>query len=438
MTQKQPARRARSNRPEEPTHHVHHGAAATTDTEFERRARKARESGSGTYAHGVASGRPTARQAVPTLPGRTRCQAWTGECRYAHGMPDWVIRPATLDDRDASLALMDRAYGRDERRADLWDWAFADNPNTDELYYLVADTGAALAAQYATLPVAMQHHGRSIRGLISLFTATDPSFQRRGLFRTLAQELYDNTRETCPIVFGFPNELSAPGFYNHLDWVDLRPYPHLLRPLRNRGRHAGGTRATGLAGWLLDCLGRFGQDKTVTVRPIDDFTGIANGIWDALRPHLGTAVIRDESFLNWRFVRSPFKYLRLVATRRGKPVGIAVVAIEPGDGKVRLMEFMIAPGQPLSVTRTLLAHVIENATTSGAFGLGFVATRCHPQWKAMLAAGLLPTVRLSRHLSSMDGPPVSFGVRVNGPGVMPNQVLHIDDWHLSSADQDWL
>ena len=32
----------------------------------------------------------------------------------------------------------------------------------------------------------------------------------------------------------------------------------------------------------------------------------------------------------------------------------------------------------------------------------------------------------------------SFGVRVIGPGVAPSRVLHIDDWYLSSADQDWI
>ena len=32
---------------------------------------------------------------------------------------------------------------------------------------------------------------------------------------------------------GFPNASSAPGFYRKLGWVELRPYPLLVRPLGN-------------------------------------------------------------------------------------------------------------------------------------------------------------------------------------------------------------
>jgi len=353
-------------------------------------------------------------------------------------MSEWTIRSATLDDRDGALALMDRSSGPEKNRAALWDWAFMHNPHTSDLYYVVADTGAALVAQYAAVPVAMQHHGQRIRGLLSMFTATDPAFQRRGLFRTLAQTLYDNAKDTCPLVFGFPNHQSGPTFYKHLGWVDLRPFPHLRRPLRNGGGHPGGTWATTLGARALDAAGRIGRDRTITVLPVDSFTGVSDQIWNQVKPHAGTAIVRDESFLNWRFVESPFEYLRLVAMRDEEPVGIAVLGTNRSNGKARLMELMVVPGEKLGVTRTLLSHVIELATESGAYGLGFIATPRHPQWKAMLAAGFLPISRIPFQPSSINERTSSFGVRINSSTVTPSQVLHIDDWHLSSADQDWL
>jgi len=353
-------------------------------------------------------------------------------------MSEWTIRSATLADRDAAIALMDRANGPAKNRAELWDWAFVHNPHTSDLYYLVADTGAGLAAQYAAVPVAMQHDGQRIRGLLSMFTATDPDFQRRGLFRTLAQTLYDNAKDTCPLVFGFPNHKSGPGLYKHLNWVDLRPYPHLRRPLRNGGGHPGGTWATTLGARALDVAGLIGRDKTITVLPVDNFTGISDQIWNQVKSHAGTAIIRDESFLNWRFVQSPFEYLRLVATRDEEPVGIAVLATDRSNGKARLMEFMVATGEKPGVARTLLSHIVELATESGAYGLGFIATPRHPQWKTMLAAGLLPINRMPFQPSSINEYTSSFGVRVNSPAVIPSRVLHVNNWYLSSADQDWL
>jgi GNAT superfamily N-acetyltransferase len=353
-------------------------------------------------------------------------------------MPEWEVRSATLGDREPAIALMDRAFGEDPSRAALWDWAFTRNPCTPELYYLVADTGSELAAQYAAVPVAMQYQGQPIRGLLSLFTATDPGFQRRGLFRTLAQALYDSAGETCPLVFGFPNEQSAPTFYKHLGWVDVRPFPHLRRPLRNRGGHPGASRAATVAGRVLEAADRLGRDGSVEVVSVDDFTGIADALWEEMAPLAGTAIVRDERFMNWRFVDSPYAYVRLVAMRAGRPVGLAVLAAQATDGRARLMELIVSPSEGAGVTRALLARVVELANGLGAYGIGFVATPRHPQWRQLVAAGLIPQLRLPPSRSPIDEPMSSFGVRVIGPGVAPSRVLHIDDWYLSSADQDWI
>jgi GNAT superfamily N-acetyltransferase len=353
-------------------------------------------------------------------------------------MPEWSIRPATLDDRDSALRLMDRAYGPDPTRAALWDWAFARNPHTSDLYYLVADTGDGLAAQYAGMPVAMVHQGRRVRGLITIFTATDPDFRRRGLFRELAERLNASSTDSCPIVFGFPNRQSAPTYFKHLGRIELRPFPQLRRPLRNTGGYAEGGAATAIGARALDIAGSLGTDKTITVSLVDDFTGIANPIWEEVEPHAGTAVVRDETFLNWRFVQSPFEYRRFEARRDGEPVGLAVLAADSSDGKARLMELMVKPSESAGVARTLLSRVIEAATDSGAYGLGCIATRRHPQRRAMLSVGLLPTMGGRLRTRSLDVGENAFGVRVNGPGADPSSLLDIDGWYLSGADQDWL
>lgn len=353
-------------------------------------------------------------------------------------MSEWTVRPATLADRDAAIALMDRAFGPSKIRARLWDWAFAQNPHTSDLYYLVADAGTRLAAQYAAIPVAMQYQGQPIRGLLSLFTATDPSFRRRGLFPTLAKALYEHAEPTCPIVFGFPNENSAPTFYKHLNWIDLRPFPLLRRTLRNSGHYPRGRRAATLAARVLEVADRAMKDKTVTVVPVDNFNGIADRLWDLVKPQAGVTITRDAQFLNWRFVQSPFEYLRLVAMRDGQPVGIAVLAADATDGQAKLMEFIVAPGENVQATRTLLARVIDIASQTGAFVLRFVATPRHPQWKTLVASGLLPAVPTTIQLSPIDTPVSSFGVRVNNSRVAASRVLHIDDWYLSGADLDWI
>jgi len=99
---------------------------------------------------------------------------------------------------------------------------------------------------------------------------------------------------------------------------------------------------------------------------------------------------------------------------------------------------MVKPGEGVGVARALLSRVIGAATESGAYGLGFIATRRHPQWRALLAAGLLPVMGERLGASRLGAGDNAFGVRVNGPGVDPSSVLDIDGWYLSGADQDWL
>jgi GNAT superfamily N-acetyltransferase len=176
----------------------------------------------------------------------------------------------------------------------------------------------------------------------------------------------------------------------------------------------------------------------VRVAEIADFTGVADPIWEAIAPVAGTAIVRDERFLNWRFVESPYPYVRLAALRDGVPVGLAVLAGDAAGGRARLMELLVAPAEGRGVLRALLARIVELANDLGAYGLGFVATPRHPQYRRLLAAGMIPALRLPPSPSPIDEPMSSFGVRINGPGVAPSRVLHIDDWFLSSADQDWI
>ena len=102
------------------------------------------------------------------------------------------------------------------------------------------------------------------------------------------------------------------------------------------------------------------------------------------------------------------------------------------------MELIVSPSAGAGVTRALIARAVALANGQGAYGIGLVATPRHPQYRRLLAAGLIPQLRRGPSRSPIDEPTSSFGVRVIGPGVAPSRVLHIDDWYLSSADQDWI
>jgi GNAT superfamily N-acetyltransferase len=349
------------------------------------------------------------------------------------------------DDAPAIRDLMQRAFGSDEapQAGARWSWLFLNPPAHAAPRYLVADAGARLAGQLAGITVQMQHrHGR-VLGLCLLDMATDPDYRRQGVFTAVAKQLYDETAG-MPIVFGFPNTIAAPIHYQRFGWVELRPFPFLIRPLGNVKRSLAAA-APSLAplGRPLEALALplrafehmlkvAGERGSASVLPLDRFSSWADTLWAQLAPRLGTCVVRDAAYLNWRFCASPYSYRRYALHRDGSPVAFAVTTFSHTRlGKLcHLLELMVPDGDRAGA-RLLLAHTFLDAAREGATGICTIATRRHPHYRTMLHAGF---VRAPGRLKAQQ----AFGVRQNGPGVIPNDLFHIDDWYISGADQDTL
>jgi predicted N-acetyltransferase YhbS len=352
----------------------------------------------------------------------------------------------TPEDRPAIRDLMKAAFGSAEAplARERWDWLFRDAPGDLPAHYLVADASERLAGQFATVPLQLQHRGEPKRGLLVVDLATDPAFQQQGVFSALAREIYAGSASDAPIVFGFPNAVAAPIHYGRFDWVELRPFPFLIRPLGNvrRALRAAMPRLA-LAGALLDALAspvhaleqafrRTSELGSASVVPLERFSEWADELWRELSPTLGTCVVRDAAYLNWRFRSAPYAYRRYELRRQGRPVGFAVTAFTPTRfGRLcHLMELM-APAHDRAGARLLLAHACLDAAGDGASAICALATRRHPHRRAMLQMGFAPAPDRAKAQQS-------FGVRRNGPGALPNDLFHIDDWYLSGADHDTL
>ena len=135
------------------------------------------------------------------------------------------IRPsgATPVQLAAYSALLGRVFGPSPKfTAKALAWLYRDNPEggavgTD------AWSGDRLAAHYVTVPLRARLEGRSVRGLLSLNTATALEFQGKGLFTALAEATYARAREQgFQFVVGFANANSTPGFLRKLAFQKVR------------------------------------------------------------------------------------------------------------------------------------------------------------------------------------------------------------------------
>jgi hypothetical protein len=336
---------------------------------------------------------------------------------------DLVIRDATEADRDTAVELLEAAHGSQVRTPEAWDWLFRGRLDR----YVVADAGDRLAAQYALLPLRVQHRGTVIDASLSLDTATHPDFAGRGLMTDLGRRAYD--RPGGELVLGFPNPKSAGILYNRLGWSELTPFPLLFKPLAGLVRALAPPRLR--AGPAVDSLARvIRRDRARAAERFERFGPWADDIWEAASSALGTTVVRDSTFLNWRFADAPATYDRFLARAGGGPAAYSVLRTVPWrHGRVSyLMELAALPGAEDAAASALEAAA-TTARAAGAGGIIAIASPRNPLGRVLRAHGFRTVPKRARA-------GFSFGTRLSGALEGHAELKRLDAWHVTAADFD--
>lgn len=102
---------------------------------------------------------------------------------------------------------------------ELWHWAYTDNPFGEPLVALALYQGR-LVGHYAVVPMDLENGSNKLAGFLSMTTMVAVDFRMHKLFKRLAEMVYNRINElkVPAIVFGFPNDNSAPGFAKRLGW----------------------------------------------------------------------------------------------------------------------------------------------------------------------------------------------------------------------------
>jgi GNAT superfamily N-acetyltransferase len=148
-----------------------------------------------------------------------------------------AIRPAgtTPAQLDAYCALLNATFASNKFNPAALAWRYRDNP-AGAVIGADAWDGERLAAHYVACPLEARIDGESVRGLVSLNTATHPDYQGKGLFTTLAEHAYGlGAAAGYSFVIGVANANSTPGFLRKLAFQDAgRLHAGVLAKLPSR------------------------------------------------------------------------------------------------------------------------------------------------------------------------------------------------------------
>jgi GNAT superfamily N-acetyltransferase len=206
--------------------------------------------------------------------------------------------------RRADVAdLMERVWGKRPEEAEL-EWFYERNPLRPASVLLAEEDGRTVGtAAIAFVPMSIG--GERLEVGMPLRVATDPDYRGRGIFRELEEANEERVRGLgVRLLLTVPNAASAPVFLGKLGWSSLPPIKVWSR-------------------WRLWS----GRPGASAVERFSDEIEDAPGDTDR--------VLRDATWLNWRYTESPTEYKLVeggggyaIATGRGR---LGVVAAVKGD-----------------------------------------------------------------------------------------------------------
>ena len=206
--------------------------------------------------------------------------------------------------------------------------------NTHTIYY--AMHGEEIAAIYTAMPVMFNVNGQLHKALQSIDTITDVNHRGKGLFPKLAAKLYEDAPvNNFELVYGFPNENSAPGFFKKLKWISFGEAPFMLKPLRiqyflskllKKKTAIESTDERHDYTVPADAVSKHGN---IVLAPVTSFGDDYDALWEKVSATIPMSVNRNAAYMNWRYTSKPGEKYDIVGLYEASVLkGIVVFTIK--------------------------------------------------------------------------------------------------------------
>ena len=269
-------------------------------------------------------------------------------------MRDLEIRALGPGDREAAVALHNRAFGPPRWDEAWWTWRFERlGPRSAVLGAFDADGGCH--AIYGGVRHRFLLDGDPCLVLNHSDVAVAPEL-RHGLggsrlLLALARRFFEEQAEAeTPLMYGVPEPALRRVVVRHLR-------SEVLGDLTFLGRELGPAAA---------------PDPAVEVSAVESFGPETNRLWATCAPELGTAIVRDAAYLNTRYRDHPAVTYRLLEARDASSHdlrGLAILRRGGWNPEAAMLNEWLVPDGDRPAERSLVAGVLDAARAAGAGGL---------------------------------------------------------------------
>jgi hypothetical protein len=192
------------------------------------------------------------------------------------------ILPYNFENFDKITELLDSVYN-DHLTKEFWEWRFHKINDKPVGFMMWEDD--KIIGQYMTHPISLQISNKIEKVLFSMATITHPLYRGRNIFKKLADYTYQNLEMKYKLVYGFPNENSAPVFFNKLGWCNLGNMTIFEKEINDQMS--------------------FFEKPRMEIKRLFESDKIIDDIWEENKEFEGHIVPRTREYVNWRFFSIP-------------------------------------------------------------------------------------------------------------------------------------
>lgn len=295
--------------------------------------------------------------------------------------PKWIARPYKEGDEEQIFELRRNVYPDWEGDHDTWmrrwHWFYKENP-ADSSYIWVADHGGRIVGHSANIPLRVKIGDTIEYTRLSSDAMTHPEYRRQGILTTLVKlKFAELERNGMYITYDFGGKGQAASvFIKSFGAEIICNTKVLVRPvnwqavLGSRIKNKVLVRLSAIGGRTLQKVfyraRKLPKLEGLTIHKISSFDERINDFWDRISNNYEIMVVKNQEYLNWRYVTIPdVDYSIYTAEREGEVCGYIVFRNMLRDALKISNIYNVLSLSP-DIAQCLIARAVEESQKEGA------------------------------------------------------------------------
>ena len=260
-----------------------------------------------------------------------------------------------------------------------WNWQYLDNPGIgkSEPAIWVAVQGDVVLGQLATMEFPMWWGDHEVQASAAMDYMVRNEARGRGIGIALTEAWLDHV----DVGLGLGLTPSSYALFRKT-MTDVGPVPSYLRILDSKmfARHRLGWFLGTITAPFLKMALHFtvspaAQETNLNVRMVSDFSKDYDDLWLRVRGSYAAIVRRDSNYLNWKYIRCPFRSYRIYEARTAEMLSGYIVTRTEGDPSFQrgIIVDLFCDPQDTATTAALVEIAMNNFQS---IGVARVETYC--------------------------------------------------------------